>query len=165
MSKLLKNIEEYLKNKQFETREDINNEIKEIFQKIIISELSKTVFFVNNSFHGGTALRLFHNLSRYSKDLDFSLKKPTDDFNWYINNKIKPNYDFLSSKLNKSGPFIGLELNINDSLLKEHLLERINELNFDKLNKELFFITKPEDRIILSKELLIKKINQIESDT
>lgn len=38
------------------------------------------VFFKNAAFYGGTALRIFYGLDRFSEDLDFSLKTPNLDF-------------------------------------------------------------------------------------
>ena len=43
--------------------------------------ISRTDFFDNAAFYGGTALRLFHGLDRFSEDLDFSLLKPFPEFN------------------------------------------------------------------------------------
>jgi predicted nucleotidyltransferase component of viral defense system len=54
----------------------------ELLQKIILAGLSETDFFTKASFHGGTALRIFHGLNRYSQDLDFSLIKNEGKFEW-----------------------------------------------------------------------------------
>ncbi|MFP3041482.1 nucleotidyl transferase AbiEii/AbiGii toxin family protein [Treponema primitia] len=54
----------------------------ELLQKIILAGLSETDFFENASFHGGTALRIFYGLNRYSQDLDFSLIKKQGKFEW-----------------------------------------------------------------------------------
>jgi predicted nucleotidyltransferase component of viral defense system len=54
----------------------------ELLQKIILAGLSETDFFTRASFHGGTALRIFHGLNRYSQDLDFSLIKNEGKFEW-----------------------------------------------------------------------------------
>jgi predicted nucleotidyltransferase component of viral defense system len=54
----------------------------ELLQKIILAGLSETDFFTKASFHGGTALRIFHRLNRYSQDLDFSLIKNQGKFEW-----------------------------------------------------------------------------------
>jgi predicted nucleotidyltransferase component of viral defense system len=54
----------------------------ELLQKIILAGLSETDFFAKASFHGGTALRIFHGLNRYSQDLDFSLIKRQEKFEW-----------------------------------------------------------------------------------
>ena len=47
--------------------------MREIMQEIALAALSRTDFFKKAAFYGGTALRIFHGLDRYSEDLDFSL--------------------------------------------------------------------------------------------
>ena len=49
-------------------------------QEITLAGLSRTDFFEKAAFYGGTALRIFYGLDRYSEDLDFSLLKPDSDF-------------------------------------------------------------------------------------
>ena len=56
------------------------NSIKEIVQEIILCALSRAGFFHSAAFYGGTALRIFHGLDRFSEDLDFSLIAPDPDF-------------------------------------------------------------------------------------
>lgn len=52
---------------------DYKNAIKEIIQEIALLGLWRSKFFEKASFYGGTALRIFHQLGRFSEDLDFSL--------------------------------------------------------------------------------------------
>jgi len=63
---------------------DKKNELREISQEIILSGLAKYGFFENAVFFGGTALRLVHNLNRYSEDLDFRFINNNDNFDWII---------------------------------------------------------------------------------
>ena len=49
------------------------NAIKEIVQEIVLSGLSRGGFFDKAVFYGGTCLRIFHHLDRFSEDLDFAL--------------------------------------------------------------------------------------------
>ena len=58
------------------TMDDYRNALKEIVQEIALCGLSRGGFFKNAAFYGGTALRMFHNLDRFSEDLDFSLIVP-----------------------------------------------------------------------------------------
>jgi predicted nucleotidyltransferase component of viral defense system len=52
---------------------EFENVLREITQKIILYALSGTSFFKNVVFYGGTCLRIFHNLDRFSEDLDFQV--------------------------------------------------------------------------------------------
>lgn len=53
--------------------DDKRNVIKEVMQEIVLCGLSKAGFFNVAAFYGGTALRIFYGLDRFSEDLDFSL--------------------------------------------------------------------------------------------
>lgn len=54
--------------------------LREIMQEIALAGLSRTDFFEKAAFYGGTALRIFYNLDRFSEDLDFSLLEVNRDF-------------------------------------------------------------------------------------
>ena len=55
--------------------------LREILQEIVLLGLYDAGFFKHAAFYGGTALRILHNLPRFSEDLDFSLLKPNSEFN------------------------------------------------------------------------------------
>jgi len=52
---------------------------QEVCQKITLAGLRRGGFFEHAAFYGGTCLRLFHNLPRWSEDMDFSLTEKRDD--------------------------------------------------------------------------------------
>lgn len=59
---------------------DETNAMKEIIQEIVICGLSRGGFFKEAAFYGGTALRIFYGLNRFSEDLDFALLEPNKEF-------------------------------------------------------------------------------------
>lgn len=73
-------IEQMLKNYNIETIYDHKNAMKEIMQEIVLCGLSRAGFFKDAAFYGGTALRIFYGLDRFSEDLDFSLETACDSF-------------------------------------------------------------------------------------
>ena len=73
-------IEQMLKNYQIENIYDQKNAMKEILQEIVLCGLSRAGFFQKAAFYGGTALRIFYGLDRFSEDLDFSLVTADPDF-------------------------------------------------------------------------------------
>ena len=79
-------IEQMLKPYDTQTLYDKKNGIKEVVQEIVLCGLSRSGFFKTAAFYGGTALRLFYGLDRFSEDLDFSLKVSTSsyDFSEYL---------------------------------------------------------------------------------
>ena len=52
----------------------------EVMQQVILSGLYRGGFFKKAAFYGGTCLRIFHKLGRYSEDMDFSLIEKNPDF-------------------------------------------------------------------------------------
>jgi len=78
-------IDQMLKKYDISSKEKYINALKEIVQEIALSGLSKTDFFDHAAFYGGTALRIFYGLDRFSEDLDFSLlKKENFDITKYF---------------------------------------------------------------------------------
>lgn len=73
-------IEQMLRNYGEHSLIDRKNIIKEIMQEIVLYSLSKSGFFKQAAFYGGTALRIFYNLDRFSEDLDFSLLTSNENF-------------------------------------------------------------------------------------
>ena len=64
------------------TDDDRQQALREVMQEITLAGLYRAGFFEKAAFYGGTCLRIFHGLSRYSEDLDFSLLKLSPDFRW-----------------------------------------------------------------------------------
>lgn len=54
--------------------------LREIIQEITLVGLWRAKFFEEAAFYGGTALRIFYGLDRFSEDLDFSLLQPDEGF-------------------------------------------------------------------------------------
>jgi hypothetical protein len=54
--------------------------LREITQEIVLAALGRTSFFDKAAFQGGTCLRIFHGVNRFSEDLDFTLKLPDGSF-------------------------------------------------------------------------------------
>ncbi len=73
-------IEQMLKSYRVYSIYDRKNAMKEIMQEIVLCGLSRSGFFKKAAFYGGTALRIFYGLDRFSEDLDFSLESEDLDF-------------------------------------------------------------------------------------
>ena len=54
--------------------------MRQVMQEIALAGLVRRGFFAKAAFYGGTCLRLFHQLPRFSEDLDFSLLQPDPGF-------------------------------------------------------------------------------------
>lgn len=77
---MMSTIQNMMENYHPKTADDYRNALKEIVQEIALSGMSKTNFFQEGAFYGGTALRIFHGLQRFSEDMDFSLQAPNSSF-------------------------------------------------------------------------------------
>lgn len=58
------------------------NAIFEVNQQVILAGLHNGGFFDVATFYGGTCLRIFHGLQRFSEDMDFSLLTPDNSFDF-----------------------------------------------------------------------------------
>ena len=126
--------------------DDKKNAIKEIVQEIVLCGLSRAGFFNKAAFYGGTALRIFYGLDRFSEDLDFSLISPNPDFDLsvffnYIENETRSlglNFSVISKE--KS-----IDSEIKSAFLKGNTREHI-----------LTFYESTADADLISKNDVIK---------
>ena len=64
------------------TEQQKRNATFEVNQQIILAGLYNGGVFNEAAFYGGTCLRIFHGLQRFSEDMDFSLLAPSDKFDF-----------------------------------------------------------------------------------
>ncbi len=64
------------------TTQQQRNAVFEVNQQVILAGLYHGGFFDVASFYGGTCLRIFYGLQRFSEDMDFSLMAPSADFDF-----------------------------------------------------------------------------------
>lgn len=73
--------EQMLSKYQIVSEKDRRNAIYEVMQQITLAGLYRGGFFDKAAFYGGTCLRIFHKLNRFSEDMDFSLLSHDESFN------------------------------------------------------------------------------------
>lgn len=73
--------EQMLSKYQIVSEKDRRNAIYEVMQQITLAGLYRGGFFDKAAFYGGTCLRIFHKLDRFSEDMDFSLLSHDESFN------------------------------------------------------------------------------------
>ena len=112
------------------TKEEYVNAFKEIVQEVALYSLSLTDFFDNVAFYGGTALRIFYNLDRFSEDLDFSLCVKDDSFllEKYFEALTKT-FEILGLNFVPQIKEKTLESNIQSAFLKGNTLEHLLLVN------------------------------------
>ena len=138
-------IEQMLSKYEIKNTNDEINALKEIIQEIILSGLSRGRFFEEAAFYGGTALRIFYKLDRFSEDLDFALISPNNDFD------LKKYFGYIEKELKSYGLNLKIsnkeknsDSNITSAFVKGDTLEHIlrffpNEENhqYDHLLKDI----------------------------
>ena len=67
------------------------NAVYEVSQQIVLAGLADGGFFDKAAFYGGTCLRIFHGLNRFSEDMDFTLLK--EDNSFYFEHYFQPIID------------------------------------------------------------------------
>lgn len=74
-----------------------NNAEQEVCQKIALAGLHRGGFFDHAAFYGGTCLRMFYGLHRFSEDMDFSLTQKRDDIH------LENFFDAIREEFNLAG--------------------------------------------------------------
>jgi predicted nucleotidyltransferase component of viral defense system len=72
--------DQMLSRYRIETNDDHTNAVHEVMQQIALAGLYRGGFFNYAAFYGGTCLRIFYGLQRFSEDMDFSLIQSNDGF-------------------------------------------------------------------------------------
>ncbi|MBW6482313.1 MAG: nucleotidyl transferase AbiEii/AbiGii toxin family protein [Vicingaceae bacterium] len=96
-------IKEWIAEYNPQNEEEMVAALREIMQEITLAGLSRTDFFEKAAFYGGTALRIFYGLDRYSEDLDFSLLKPDSNFS------IEPYFKAIIYEFKSLGLTVGIK--------------------------------------------------------
>ncbi|WP_338731487.1 nucleotidyl transferase AbiEii/AbiGii toxin family protein [Mangrovimonas cancribranchiae] len=96
-------IKEWIEEYNPQNEEEILSALREIMQEITLAALSRTDFFEKAAFYGGTALRIFYGLDRYSEDLDFSLLNPDANFS------IEPYFKAIQDEFTSLGLTVSIK--------------------------------------------------------
>lgn len=114
------------------------NAIKEIIQEIALSGLARGDFFEKVAFYGGSCLRIFYGLNRFSEDLDFALIKKDESFN------ISDYFPYLEKEFLSYGLELKIEMKqkrddfkVQSAFLKTNTMEMLMNLfpNSDEIKK------------------------------
>ncbi len=72
--------EQMLSRYPMDSADTRRNAVCEVLQQVVLSGLYRGGFFNEAAFYGGTCLRIFHGLERYSEDMDFTLLRKDESF-------------------------------------------------------------------------------------
>lgn len=141
-------IKEWLEEYKPATHEDAEQALREIMQEIALAGLQRSGFFEKAAFYGGTALRIFHGLDRFSEDLDFSLLEANPDFSLepYLDGMIKE-FAALGMKVNVKEKQKTTQSNVDSAFLKSDT--EWKELTLKEVVKQEGLKMRPEIKIKL----------------
>ncbi len=97
-------IKEWIAEYKPSNTDEASQALREIMQEIALAGLSRGAFFEKAAFYGGTALRIFHGLDRFSEDLDFSLLEVNPKF------KLDPFFPAIEAEFDS----LGLKVSIRE---------------------------------------------------
>src|SRR5450631_1531476 len=160
-------IKEWLEEYKPGNKESALQALREIMQEIALAGLQRSGFFEKAAFYGGTALRIFYGLNRFSEDLDFSLLESNPGFSLdkyleairvefaaagmqvSIKEKIKTNKNNIESAFLKSET-IWREL-VLESIIPQNGLDHVANIKI-----KLEIDTKPPLGFATEEKLLLK---------
>ncbi|MDD3375036.1 MAG: nucleotidyl transferase AbiEii/AbiGii toxin family protein [Candidatus Omnitrophica bacterium] len=84
----IKIIQKRLESYRCRSAQEEDHALREITQEVALAALARSDFYQTASFQGGTCLRIFYGLNRFSEDLDFILKETNGAFSFekYLKN-------------------------------------------------------------------------------
>jgi predicted nucleotidyltransferase component of viral defense system len=137
-------IKEWIAKYNPKNEEQALDALREIMQEITLAGLSRTDFFEKAAFYGGTALRIFYNLDRFSEDLDFSLLKEDPNFS------LEPYFPSIVSEFEALGIKVSIKEKVktakttvdsaflkSETIWKELVLEEIVKQEDIKSNRDI----------------------------
>ncbi|MFC1793787.1 nucleotidyl transferase AbiEii/AbiGii toxin family protein [Planctomycetota bacterium] len=104
--------------------------IRQITQEVALAALGRTAFFKHAIFQGGTCLRIFYGLNRFSEDMDFILKETNRNF------KLQTHLQAVSDELKAYGYDIkiadrsSVDTIVRKAFLKDDSLGKVLQLQY-----------------------------------
>jgi predicted nucleotidyltransferase component of viral defense system len=118
-------IKDWLASYNPANKDDATQALREIMQEVALAGLYRKGFFEKAAFYGGTALRIFYGLDRFSEDLDFSLLEVDPDFS--INTflpAIVDEFEALGMHISIKEKQKAVKTNIDSAFLKSETIWR-----------------------------------------
>ena len=120
---------------EYRTKEEELNTLHEVMQQVTLAGLYRGGFFTKAAFYGGTCLRIFHKLPRFSEDMDFSLLQKNELFN------LEDYFDSVIEEFKALGREVTIER-------KQKKIETPIESAFLKDSTEIFNVKFQTDRTV-----------------
>ena len=146
-------LKQWLDSYNPKTIEDNRNALREIMQEIALAGLYRAGFYKYAAFYGGTALRIFYGLPRFSEDMDFSLLEKNESF------RLKPYLDAVVEEFLSLGLKVSItekekpiETSIDSAFLKSDTIWK--EIQLEEAYPQLHIGSLPSIKIKLEVDTL-----------
>jgi predicted nucleotidyltransferase component of viral defense system len=141
-------IKEWLDSYQPQNQYSAENALREIMQEVALAGLYRAHFFKYAAFYGGTALRIFHGLNRFSEDLDFSLLAKNPEFKMHpFLQHVEQEFDSVGLKVSIAQKQKSFKTAVDSAFLKSETLW--SELVLENTIPQLNLKVKPSIKIKL----------------
>lgn len=139
-------IKQWIESYEPKNIQETEQALREIMQEIALAGLYRANFFKHAAFYGGTALRIFHGLNRFSEDLDFSLleKNPDFELDSYFNTVIEE-FKSLGIDVTLKQKLKSFTSNVDSAFLKSDTVW--SELVFENMIPQIKLSIKPSIKI------------------
>ena len=127
--------DQMLSRYEIRTKDEKLNATHEVMQQITLAGLFRGSFFNHAAFYGGTCLRIFYKLPRFSEDMDFSLIEKDETFS------LENYFDAIHSEFKA----LGREVSIDK---KEKKIESHIDSAFLKDNTEIYNLKFKTERTV-----------------
>lgn len=127
--------EQMLSRYDIHSDNDRRNAMYEVMQEITLAGLYRGGFFSHAAFYGGTCLRVFHGMNRFSEDLDFSLIAPDTNF------QLETFFPFIVAEFKAMGREVLITKKVKQSVGKV-------ESTFLKDNSDIYNLSFQTDKSI-----------------
>lgn len=141
-------IKEWIQEYQPQNKAAAEAALREIMQEIALAGLQRSHFFEKAAFYGGTALRIFYGLDRFSEDLDFSLLSVDPGFS------LEPYFESIVTEFQAAGMTVSIkekkkttQSNIDSAFLKSETVWK--ELVLDDIIPQVGIKASPHIKIKL----------------
>lgn len=141
-----KSVEHYAGSKISE-----QTKVREILQQAALFGLERHGFFEKAAFYGGTALRILYGLDRFSEDLDFTLLKTDEqfDFSPYLEG-MRKELESLGYKMEISKKTKGVDSGIQSAFMKVNTIQLYLTVGEELKNKSMLH---PNEKIQIKLEV------------
>ena len=151
-------VDQMLQKYTLGTHEDASLALREVMQEIALAGLQRGGFFDKAAFYGGTCLRIFEGLPRFSEDLDFSLLQPDANFSFEPYFKtLRQEFASLGFEIELIEKNKSLQTNVSSAFLKNtSTVYDLNVLGRKTIKIKFEVDTNPPLRFATTERLLIQ---------